>query len=193
MANSLFPNFVRIFYSSPFAPHVMTLPTREIDDSDADPLNWTLDAWDASTVNLVDMIEAFIAKLGHALPVGATISSYLVYRMDAPDAEPLIIYGADATTAGDAGDDGETKAIQVTLSALDTEGQKAKLTLLDVSHQEFDPIVGLLAVPADEKDLFVEWVNTINAWASRNGARPSLFRRRTATLNEKLRRAYRMT
>jgi hypothetical protein len=102
-------------------------------------------------------------------------------------------YRFSTPIVGAASTPGWTRAVELTHTFRTEDGGVSKLVLLDCGsfnlwNKQVDPTgsADLLAVIA-------EWTNPANCWAGRDTTRPAAFVQLTKTLNEKLRRAYRMT
>jgi hypothetical protein len=194
MANSLFPAYVHLNWHSVYAPHVMLLPTREYNALPSPAFPGSFEAWDTSIIAADDMVEAFTTLLKACIPTDGGIDSYIIYTLATPDAEPVIGFVKNLPLAGTDADAFSTvAAVQITLSYIDTEGERGKITLLDKPNELWTRVTNAGDVPTEEAALFTEFSADTNAWQSRNGAQPILFRSRTATLNEKLRRSYRLS
>lgn len=187
---SLEPAFVEIFSHSTFGPHVMTLPTL-----DYNPGGDTFDVHSGTPVDATDMITNLVDKL---LPFFPDSDSYIfdnfrIFTLDDPDGVPLLRKAGSFTSKeGTNSAPGWFKAVQRTVSALDADGFKCRLTLLDAATgNSFDQETTITPSSSLEA-LFNEWSDDANGWASRQGARPATFLEVATTLNEKLRRAYRM-
>ena len=189
--NSLAPAFVRIQYNSTNAPHVMTLPTRAWTPpaggfTHGSFLDWTDTARDAD-----DMIKDLVNLMAILYPTTDDFASYIIYTQSSPTAPPifadvgsLAIFGATVTP-------GNHRATQFTFSFLDAEGAKSKLVLLDVATLDlFTPKATFADLTGSEQNLVTKFTSVAEGWSTRNGLRPSVFRRKTVTLNAKLRRAY---
>lgn len=73
----------------------------------------------------------------------------------------------------------------------DTNGKLMKLVLLDfASGNDFDRYVNAATIGVNT--IVGQLSSSENAWSSRQNAQPSTFLARTAKLNDKLRKEYRM-
>lgn len=182
------PAFVQIFYHSDFGVHIMTLPTKAYDSVDD-----TFATWGGTPKDSDDMILELIDKFSFLFPSTVSFDSYRIFSVGAPPDIPFLERAATITgKVGTASSPSWSKAVQGTLSALDSAGQKLRLTFLDSdSAGSFDAIFTLPGSGA-LFDLFAEWKDASNGWSSRNGQPPSTFLEYSKTLNEKLRREYRM-
>lgn len=186
--HSLFPAFVEVFYHSEFGVHVQTLPTNEYAvDTD------TFESWSGPGVGSDTMILALIDKYKFLFPSSVSFDSYRIFTLADENSIPLLSKAATITgKVGTASSPGWSKAVQGTLSALGTSGTKARLVFLDSdSAGDFD---GVFTLPGSGAlfDLMAEWGNVGNAWRTRGNERVVTFLEYSKTLNEKLRREYRM-
>lgn len=188
MKFSLDPAFVQIFYHSLYGPHIMTLPV-----NDYDPITDEFATWAGPGVDSTTMITDLVDKLLPFFPTSAAFDNFRIFTQDGAEAVPFLRKAGSFTSkVGTNSAPGWSKAVQVTISALDSGGFKVRLQLMDAaSGDSFDPITAI--VPASSlDDLFNEWSDNTNAWSSRQGAPPATFLEYSLTLNEKLRRGYRM-
>jgi hypothetical protein len=170
----------------------MTLPARAwIDTTPGDPTG-SMENWDGDTITVQDMMDAFLTAMAELFLASTLINGYSVWTYADPDADPVFRAAESLSITGTSTSVNQAKAVQTTYSMLDTEGEVVKLTTLDAPVVSFERFVGLSALTADE----AAWVNIFAsvewAFSSRNGAKPNIFRQRSSTLNEKLRREYHM-
>lgn len=192
-ANALSPAFVRIFYHSAFAPHTMTRPTRAWSPPSGGFTNGSVTDWTGAQRDVDDMVKDFINAIKPGFSADVTFDNYIVYTQADADAEPLIAALGDLSIVGTFSGSAQEKASQCTYNLLDSEGQKAKIVLLDSALlTDFEPVTALGSLTAEEQAMINEFISTGNGWASRNDARPTIFRKATYKLNDALRRSYRM-
>ncbi len=170
----------------------MTLPTREWSsggfDSGSYP-RWDTDVAIEAEVMISDLLTAMLPQW----PDGVSVDRYTIFTMESPSADPVPRFSNSLALTGTASTPGWFKAVQLTITALDTEFKIAKLVLLDSgSFNTYDKLVDL-GESAVIAGIYNEWADSSNGWSSRNGKRPASFKSATKTLNEKLRREYRMT
>lgn len=184
------PAFVQIFSHSDFGPHVANLPTLSYS-----VVNDEFDVHSGSPIDSTTMITALVDKLAPFYQSGShyIFDNFRIFTKDPDPAVPVLVKaGAFTAKQGTNAAPGWTKAVQRTLSALDADGHPCRLVLLDAaSSDSFDQETTIVPASALD-DLFSEWSADSNGWASRFGSRPATFLELTTTLNEKLRRAYRM-
>jgi hypothetical protein len=187
--NSLFPSYVQFFYHSAYGQHVQTIPTESY-DSGAD----TFEAWGGVDVDRETMFTPLIAAMMPFYPETVTYDSWRIFTLADPDATPLLANAGVFTSSNVGTEDtpGWTKAVQGTFSYLGSGGSKGRLNFMDsISGNNFDPqfttgpsgiLVTLLGVLSDDA----------YGWSTRGGEQPTTFLQYSKTLNEKLRREYRM-
>jgi hypothetical protein len=187
--NSLFPGFVKVEYSSVYAPHIMILPTRAYDKD-----NGTFPSWlDDTPLAVDDMVSDFVELFLPFFAAGVTFNNFTVYTMEDEDATPIPAYSALFTAgAGTAMTPGWDKATQWTVTLRTVNNNISKLVMLDAgSFDNFD-VIKTLAGQADLEALTDMWSDENQAWSGRGNSRPSTFLQASKTLNDKLRRAYHM-
>lgn len=188
--NSLFPAFVELNYHSAYSPHVMTIPLK----------GWNpgvgfgdIDTWSGSSSPADTMIEDLVDKLVPFFPSSVVFDSFVIYTKATVDAQSI---PRAAKTLGVSGTNitvGNNKAVQGTITAKTSLGGVAKIVLLDVqSGNSFERVT----VPnySAALEAFVNfWFGSAQGFAGRDGGQPYFFLQVSYTLNEKLRREYRMT
>jgi len=194
MANSSAPTRIQINYHSSFGLHKANLNARLWHDDDSAGGSGSVDDWMAGTVDVDSMVLALINELVNIMPVQSVFDNYIVYTFETPTSDPEpraqksvgAIPGAVVTP-------GWVAAVQTTMTWRTNEFGLAKLVMLDsASADDFSKIVDLTASAA-LAGIDTEFTATPNGWAGRDDARPQTFISQTKTLNEKLRRAYRLT
>jgi hypothetical protein len=152
----------------------------------------TFDTWSGSPVNESDMITFYVEALLPFFGANTTFDNYIVYNVPTVDDDPQpVSSGAFTGETGTAGSPGWTKAVQGTFSIRTTNFGVFKITMLDsASGDNFDPSSALGGAALD---LFNLVSDTLNGFSGRDNGRPNVFIKFTQTLNEKLRRSYRMT
>jgi len=138
------------------------------------------------------MVVDLATVLADLLPDSGAFDNYTIFSFDDPEEPPtprftngLGIPGTDATA-------GWINAVQTTISFYDTAFNQVKLVLLDsASNNDFSKHTAA-GLSAAELAVGVEFSKIENAWASRATLRPAALLSVTRTLNEKLRRAYKL-
>lgn len=192
--NALSPAFIQINYHSVHGSHVMTRQTTAWTPPAGGFAHGSFLNHDGIARDADDMIKDFVNLLAPKYATNAGFDNYIIYTQVDESSPPLIADLGDLSIAGTEADTGQDKASQATYSFLDTEGKKVKLVLLDyVNLVGYEPIGAYGDLSADEQAIVGAFINSANAWASRNDKKPQLFRRASFTLNDGLRRAYKMT
>lgn len=191
MANSLFPSFVRLFYHTAFGQHVQTIPTN---------------AWSAvfgtngaggylnhldNEIDAVDMIQAIVDELVDFQPATGIYDSAIIYNYPSEEGDPVPVA---SVLLGDAGTSvsADVPASQATMTLRTTNFGIFKLVWFDAPpNPDFLP-QRVLPGSGQPLDLFnvvsdVDW-----AWSGRDNGRPNQFIQVSYTLNEALRRQYRL-
>ena len=194
MPNSLYPGYIRLEYTSEYAPHIATLPLGTMPEV-ADPFeDTTLLGWDDSSQNLADMVADLVTTLVPFYTEDTVFTVWSLYTL--PDILELPEFrGSVRLTTGNVGTNvGITwnKAVEYVLTWRTTEGGISKIVLLDaVSGGTFEKITDLTG-HTDLIALDTVWTSLTQAWAGRDTSRPSAFLQATKTLNDKLRKEYRL-
>lgn len=191
--NSLYPAYVHVDYHSAWGPHSMDLPTHAwIPTSVSGTLGSYLDH-DGDPVDAEVMINALIDTL---LPFHNTTTHFdlvTIYTI-ADELSPLAIPKASAalTQVGTVTPTKQAKAVINVVTFRTEEAHVLKLYLCDsqtIGDFERGPRGGwnanLIAIETELKD-------SANAWVGRDGAQVVSGIAHTSTLNEKLRKQYRM-
>lgn len=195
MANSLFPAFVEYEYTTPFGPHSGILPLGFLPDFGDTATLTTIETWNGGLKSLPTMVTNMINALSNYYTADSAFTLYSTWSLATPTSDPVYkeTFRFTPTIEGGGADIGWSKAVQLTHSFRTVNGGVSKLVCLDGgSFENFD----LQVDPTGSADLLAviaEWTDEDNAWAGRDTTRPAVFLQLSKTLNEKLRRAYRMT
>lgn len=184
---SLYPSFVQINYHSPYAPHVMTIPTNQWETG---PDGGTFQAWDASLINAPDMVHAMVLKIVPFYAPAVIFDSFTIFTKAAVDAPAIPRYSEVLNEPGTNPTPGNYKAVQSTWTAKCDNGSLAKFSFMDVGNNNSFERVTFATVGADGTAFLNEWFAATNAWRSRLDGRPYFFLQASYTLNEELRRQY---
>lgn len=192
MAASLFPSCVRINYHSAYAPHSQLIPTLQWNDVVSTGGAGTFDTHASGSIDADTMINDLADILSGILPDTASFDSYIIYNVDSETeqlipqvSKPMVIPGLDATPGWD-------KATQVTMNWRTLDISIFKIVLLDAAtNNSFDKTLALpgSGVLFDTNALVTDMDN---GWAGRDNTRPASFISQTVTLNDALRKRYRM-
>lgn len=193
--NSLHPAYIQLDYHSIHAPHKAILPTTAWFPTSITGDLGSFAGWNSTPVDAEEMALALIDTLKvYYLPSTIfdlatvfTIANELAPVAIPRASIPLAIVGTSSATA-------PSKAVQNVFTFRTEEAHILKLYLLDA------PVIGgnfdrsaRGTWSANEIAVEAEIKADGNAWAGRDGAQVSSGIAITKTLNEKLRREYRMT
>ena len=191
-ANSLFPAFVKIEYESAFGPHSMIIPTVEIapPSEPGDPAQFILPT-PLAPVDVETGIGDYVDIIKGLFPTTTNIVNYTAYTMADAEAVPVPVESALIDVNGTDSSSAWHKATQQTMTWRTTAFGIFKIVFLDSAVGSFDKIntVGSSGVLFD-LDAFVK--ASTSFIRGRDGGRPATFLQLASTLNEKLRRSYRM-
>lgn len=190
MANGLQPSYVVINYHTAYGVHKMTIPTRQWSPSPAPTgqfLTWNDGAVDADT-----MITDLVTELADFWPETTTFDDYVIYNFPDPDGDSNPVASGTLAIDGTNVVAGWSKAVQQTISLRTTAFGLAKLVLLDVSTGNQFDLVTAGAFTAAYDDVLDQLSDEDHAWAGRDNKRVVQMVQAATTLNERLRREYRM-
>lgn len=193
MENSLAPAFVRIEYQSSWGLHSQTIPTVPYILPDVGHIGGQFDLLGAElSTPADDAVEDLIEILRPFHHTSTTFVGYTIFTQEDEDAAPQPRYAASLGLAGTNSSSTWRKAVQVTWTWRTEEFGLFKLVALDaVSGNDFDKRVAVGSGTALEAlDAFVRADESFVT--GRDGAQPGVFLQQAITLNEKLRKAYRM-
>ena len=193
MANSLFPASVRINYTSAFGAHSMTLPTVPILDGPGGGAGNQFQLRGAALpVEIAGAVNDFVQTIKQLAGTDITFIDWTAFKYATPTSRGLPIESGSLNILGIAGITTWRKAVQQTWTWRTDEFGLFKLVFLDfASGNSFDKVVS----PAgDARYVAINAYVTapVTFLAGRDGGRPSTFLQVATTLNEKLRRSYRM-
>jgi hypothetical protein len=192
MAHDIAPGFIKVEYHSQFGPHTMILPVNTISPDVGIPANSTIETWAGGSINAIEMTDALITTLLPRFPATVTFDRGTLFNKPTPGDLPEPVSGWSIDLDGTQVTPGWAKATQETITARDTAFNIVKIVELDYgSGNNFEKQISSTVAGLD--DVITEWFASTNGWASRAGLRPSVFVSATRTLNEQLRRAYKMT
>lgn len=193
--NSLYPAYVQLDYHSIHAPHKAILPTSAWFPTSITGALGSYAGWNSTPVDAEAMVNALVNVL-KVYHLSSTIFDLATVFTIANELAPIAIPRASVAlgTAGTSASSALSKAVQNVFTFRTEEAHILKLYLLDapVIAGNFDRnargtwTANEIAVEAEIKA-------DGNAWAGRDGAQISSGIAITKTLNEKLRREYRMT
>ena len=188
---SLFPADTFIEYHSAFGNHTMTIPMNAVTNPGAAANLLEVNAWDASSRLWSDMVNDLVTEFlpRYDSDVEFDIATCRTYA--SVSAPPVPIGTINLALAGTVVTPGWAKATQETIMFRDTGSNIAKLVLLDfATGNDWAKYTNAAAIGVN--GIVAQFTDDANGWRSRKDLRPANFIARTATLNEALRRNYRM-
>jgi len=191
MPNSLAPSFFRLEYHSEFGPHTQTVPTLQWNDVASTNAFGKFNNWSAGQVDALDMITDMVDAMLPFYPPSVIFDRFTIFTQASPDDDALP--QTTSTFTGKVGTgDGDTwyKAVQLTLTMRTSNFGIAKYVFLDAeSANDFDKIQ---TAGAD----ILAFINVVNAdangFSGLDNGQPAAYLGVTKTLNERLRKSYRM-
>lgn len=189
--NSLVPASVVIKYHSLWAPHTMTIPTKEWIPTPVSGNLGSYTAWDSSTVDGEVMVNGLVDCLKAFCQPGMHFDEATVYTKASVDAPNIPRKSVALTQVGTSTSTQPAQAIAYTFHFRTLGYGVAKLMLLDVpigsnwfkpiSPSDFDSVA--LALEA-------AFTNIAAAWSGRDDNRPDVMNKITVDLNDKLQKQY---
>lgn len=189
MAGSLYPSFVEIKYHSAYAPHVMTIPTKQ----------WTPGAgfgtfatWAGGTIAADTMIEALVTLMLPFFRATVIFDSFTVFTMDTPTSPAVPRASKVLTGVGTSSASAPYKATQATWTVKTNAHSLAKIVMLDVATGGSFEKITFATLTGDAAAFINEWFLDTNGWSARIDGKPDFFLQIAYTMNEKLRKEYHM-
>lgn len=137
MSNSLFPGFVKLYYTSAYAQHVATIPANVQQDVGV----WKVQCKDNTYLTTAVATAALAVPLKAMLHTSCTIDYAELWRMATPTSDPIYVETASLNIAGTSAS-ATNQAVQSVWSYRTIGGSFGKLTLLDsiqVANQKLLP------------------------------------------------------
>lgn len=191
--NSLYPCSAVIGYRSAYAPHKMTLPLLAWSPiSGGHPAGTNLN-WNAAQTDTADLIEDFIDLLKPFFYTTTVFTDWTIYTYATPTAPARPVVSAQIS--GGAGTGGATiPASQASWMFKTTGFGVFKLVMLDTKvSAAFGPLTALVSPADDDEIAVIDYVkDDAMSFAGRDGDKVSVWHKITYTLNEKLRKSYRL-
>lgn len=188
--NSLWPGFVNINYASQHGQHNMRIPTSLpfYDDGDA---AWKFQTGVTSQA-VATVVPAFVNLLRPIFRTDTVFTDYTVYTLETPESQPAPRFSGGLNLAGtNVATSFANKATQMTFTFRTHTFGIFKLVLLDAPVSSWE-VIRDLSTWSDAEDI-ADYVMNPAGWVrGRDGGIPSTFLQVSRTLNERLRRAYRM-
>lgn len=187
---SLFPSYVQLSYHSPQAPHVALIPTLQWRPGGA----WgTFDTWDEGTIDADVMIQEYVDAVVLHYANNVQFDFYTIFNFPDEESDPTAVVFNTLGQVGSVSVGTLTwVAVQQTLTWQCAGGFLLRTVFLDsIATSQFAKISALdagITYPA----LISAVLASTNGWASRAGTQPLFIKQAAFTLNEKLRREYRL-
>jgi hypothetical protein len=149
--------------------------------------------WTGTPVDAEAMIDAFITKAKVFQDPTTTYTLAEIYTKATPTSPSILEVAKSLAVVGTSAAGGIRKAVQATFNFKTTAGNPLKVIFLDYPHgsSQFDKQYPV-SFSSAANDLVDEMRSTANAWAGRDKTRPAVAISVTNTLNEALRKQYRM-
>jgi len=194
MANFRGPYFVKISSHSDFGPHTEQIPTTDYTGPSIGFPFGIFTGWDDTLADADAMIVALVDKMAKFYPPSYTFDNWQVFHQALPTDPAIPLAGNTFTSkVGTSILTGWDMATQATLTWRSTTFGKQKLVFLDFASGGSFAKVSTLPGSGNLFDLDAELTSVSNGWKAQDNGRPNTFISMTATLNEKLRRSYRLT
>jgi len=193
MPESIAPAFVKVEYASAYGPHVALLPTRAWTPGSGPNPSGFFSKWsDDTNIDADNMINDLLDGYVGFFRDTVAFQRYTIFTLATPLADPVPRYSAALTQEGTDATPTWDQAVQRTINARTESFGLAKLVMLDSESDALFGKVTTLPGSGTLFDLMAQWTSDEEGWSGRDGSRPNTFISMTVTLNEKLRRAYRM-
>jgi len=152
-------------------------------------------AWDGVTnVDAEDMVTTLASLMAVFLPSTSAFGLATVYNQASAGADNIPARSVTLSVPGTSSATGKTEAQSSTFNFKTTANGDAKLVLLDTPLGSS----GFVAIHPSSFDantlaLEAEFTSAVRAWSGRDDARPSILRKITFDLNDKLQKSYKMS
>lgn len=190
---ALDPAYGVLSYTTDYSEHKQVIPTLNWVSTSITGVLGSYVAWDTVPIDAEAMWDALIAKLKVFQHTTTQYTLLEIFTKASPTNPSILVAAKDLSVAGTSAAGGVRKAVQATFNMKTTGGNPAKLVFLDYPHGtgQFDKQQGS-GLSADAAALIAEMADTGNAWAGRDKNRINTLLSVTNTLNEALRKQYRM-
>ena len=187
------PAYIRLDYHSAYGPHTAIIKTLPWLPSSITGSMGSYVSWSTAPVDAEAMIDAQINLMKVFLKPDSSFDLATIYTKASPTALSVVEAVKSLGVAGTSAAGGVSKAVQATFNFKTTIAGNTKLVFLDYPHGtgDFNKQTFVDFSPAAIA-LFTNMADVTNAWAGRDNHRISSFVSVTNTLNEKLRKAYKM-
>lgn len=191
--NSLSPASLVIGYHTAFSAHRATLPTLAWLPTNISGALGSYQAWDLSTIDAEVMVNALVDLLAVLVPVTTVFDTATVYTQATPTSDNIPRRQVALGTVGSNGGGSFPQAVSATLNFKTLGNGDAKIVLLDVPLGSGGFVALHPPFATAFSDIETEYTAVSNAWAGRDDTRPSVLRKVTFDLNDKLQKQYRMS
>jgi len=187
------PAYVKLYYTSEYAPHEHVIPTLNWVPTSITGTMGSYVAWNTVPIDAEDMIDNLVDKLKVFQDPSTSYTLAEIYTKATPTAPSILQAAKTLAVVGTSAAGGVRKAVQGTFNMKTTAGHAFKMVFLDYPHGtgQFDKQTPI-SFSAGAIALINEIASTGNAWAGRDKQRVNTALSVTNTLNEALRKQYRM-
>jgi hypothetical protein len=188
--NTLSPASVVIDYHSAYAPHKMTIPTKEWFPTSISGTLGSYEDWNGNPRDAEEMVTDLIDFLKVFMKTNAAFDAITIYTQADADASNIPRRSKAIAVAGTAAT-GNEAAVTRTWNFKTVENGTAKITLLDspIPATWFNRILAA-DFNGDEFAVVNEIELSANAWSGRDDARAEVCHAITFDLNDKLQKMY---
>jgi hypothetical protein len=187
------PSYLRLDYSSSYAPHSQTIPLKEWLPTSITGLMGSFVNWNGVPIDAEDMIDGYVDVAKTLIPTTSSYDFATIFNFDSGADKFIPVAGKSLAVAGTVTPASPNKAVSLTLNLRTLGGQAFKLVFLDyvIGAREFNK-----DVPSDwsaamtNTALYVSDID--NAFSGRDNTRPSAPISATFDLNDALRKQYHM-
>lgn len=191
--NSLSPASLVISYHTSFSAHKMTIPTLDWLPTNITGALGSYQAWDLSTIDAEVMVNALVDLLAVLVPASTVFDTATVYTQATPTSDNIPRRQVAIGTVGTNGGGDFPQAVSCTLNFKTLGNGDCKLVLLDVPLGSSGFVALHPPFATGFSDIETEFIAVTNAWSGRDDTRPSVLRKVTFDLNDKLQKQYRMS
>jgi hypothetical protein len=194
MANSKGPYFLQYNYHSGFGPHTMQIPIRHWQAAGGASVAGDVEDWDLSIQDADGMINSLCDLFLPSFPVTVHFDNYIIFKQVGTDEIYTPVAGAAlASKVGTNTLNVWHEAVQITNTWRSTNFGIFKIVFLDAESGGSFGKTSSLPGSGSVFNLNTELTSVANAFMARDNGRPSSYISTTVTLNEKLRKSYRVT
>lgn len=194
MPSDIGPSFIRIDSTSEFGPHSNFIPTLLWSDDPSTNDHGVFQTWNSGSIDAVDMIMDLMDVLTPFYDSTTTFNNWTIYSKADPDANAIPVQ-SDAFTSvvGTTAFTGWRQAVQRTATWRTTGFNLFKIVMLDVPNSNQFQKISTKGSSGVYFNLDAVVTDGDHGFSGRDNNQPASFVSATHTLNEKLRRAYRVT